>query len=90
MGLGRIGLEVGKRMGSFGMNLIGFDPITSDQVARNAGIKKMELNDIWPLADYITVHTPLIPATKSKFRRKFLVEFLFTILFFKISYARER
>lgn len=25
----------------------------------------MELNDIWPQADYITVHTPLIPATRN-------------------------
>jgi len=27
----------------------------------------MTLEQIWPLADYITVHTPLIPATRSKF-----------------------
>jgi len=26
----------------------------------------MTLEEIWPLADYITVHTPLIPATRSK------------------------
>lgn len=25
----------------------------------------MELNEIWPQADYITVHTPLIPATRN-------------------------
>lgn len=25
----------------------------------------MELNEIWPLADYITVHTPLIPQTRN-------------------------
>jgi len=24
----------------------------------------MELKDIWPLADFITVHTPLIPQTE--------------------------
>lgn len=24
----------------------------------------METDQIWPLADFITVHTPLIPATK--------------------------
>ena len=26
----------------------------------------MPLEQIWPLADYITVHTPLIPQTRSK------------------------
>lgn len=34
--------------------------------AKAFGVEKMELDEIWPLADYITVHTPLIPQTKSK------------------------
>lgn len=65
LGLGRIGREVGIRMNAFGMKVIGFDPITTAAEAKAAGIEKMELNDIWPLADYITVHTPLIPATRN-------------------------
>lgn len=64
-GLGRIGREVGIRMNAFGMKVIGFDPITTVEEAKAAGIQKMELNEIWPLADYITVHTPLIPATRN-------------------------
>lgn len=44
--------------------VIGFDPITTEAEAKAAGIEKMELEQIWPLADYITVHTPLIPSTK--------------------------
>ena len=66
LGLGRIGREVGIRMNAFGMKVIGFDPITSKADAEAAGIKKMELHEIWPLADFITVHTPLIPSTRSK------------------------
>lgn len=66
LGLGRIGREVGTRMKSFGMRCIGFDPITTKEEAERAAIEKMELEEIWPLADYITVHTPLIPATKSE------------------------
>lgn len=65
LGLGRIGREVGSRMNAFGMKVIGFDPITTAAEAKAAGIEKMELNDIWPLADFITVHTPLIPATRN-------------------------
>lgn len=65
LGLGRIGREVGIRMNAFGMKVIGFDPITTAQEAKAAGIEKMELDQIWPLADYITVHTPLIPATRN-------------------------
>lgn len=65
LGLGRIGREVGIRMNAFGMKVIGFDPITTDEEAKAAGIQKLELNEIWPQADYITVHTPLIPATRN-------------------------
>lgn len=66
LGLGRIGREVAIRMNAWGMRVIGFDPITTDAEAKAAGIEKMELNEIWPLADYITVHTPLIPSTRSE------------------------
>lgn len=66
LGLGRIGREVGIRMKTWGMRVIGYDPITTDAEAKAAGIEKMELIDIWPLADYITVHVPLIPSTRSE------------------------
>lgn len=66
LGLGRIGREVAIRMNAWGMRVIGFDPITTDAEAKAAGIEKMELAEIWPLADYITVHTPLIPSTRSE------------------------
>ena len=67
LGLGRIGREVSIRMNTWGMKVIGYDPITTDAEAKAAGIEKLELESIWPLADYITVHTPLIPSTRSKF-----------------------
>lgn len=66
LGLGRIGREVASRMKAFGMRIIGFDPIVSAESAAALGIEKMDLPEIWPLADYITVHTPLIPQTKSR------------------------
>jgi D-3-phosphoglycerate dehydrogenase / 2-oxoglutarate reductase len=66
LGLGRIGREVALRMKTWGMEVIGYDPITTEAEAKAAGIKKMELADIWPLADYITVHVPLLPSTRSE------------------------
>ncbi|XP_070496821.1 D-3-phosphoglycerate dehydrogenase [Chironomus tepperi] len=65
LGLGRIGREVGMRMKVFGMKIIGYDPITTKEEAALAGIEKKELEEIWPLADYITVHVPLLPSTKN-------------------------
>lgn len=65
LGLGRIGREIGIRMKAFGLRVIGYDPITTAAEAAAAGIEKLELDEIWPLADYITVHTPLIPQTRN-------------------------
>ena len=33
----------------------------------------MELNQLWPKADYITVHTPLIPQTKGRWGSKVIL-----------------
>ncbi|CAO1350099.1 unnamed protein product [Diamesa hyperborea] len=65
LGMGRIGREVALRMKMWGMTCIGYDPITTEAEAQVAGIKKMELEEIWPLADFITVHVPLLPSTRN-------------------------
>ncbi|KAK9501144.1 hypothetical protein O3M35_002240 [Rhynocoris fuscipes] len=65
LGLGRIGREVSIRMRSFGMRVLGFDPMVSREQAAEFGVEKLELDQIWPKADYITVHTPLIPQTRN-------------------------
>ncbi|PVD29920.1 hypothetical protein C0Q70_09179 [Pomacea canaliculata] len=63
IGLGRIGREVALRMQSFGMKTIGYDPIIGAEVAAEFNTEWLPLENLWPLADFITVHTPLIPAT---------------------------
>ena len=66
IGMGRIGREVAIRMQSFRMKIVAFDPLLKDEDAKALDIKKSSLEEIWPVADYITVHTPLIPQTKSE------------------------
>jgi hypothetical protein len=46
---------------------IGFDPVVSKDAAREFNVDKLELEEIWPLADYITVHTPYMPQTHSNY-----------------------
>ena len=46
----------------------GYDPIVTAEAAQEFNVEKRELDDIWADADYITVHTPLIPQTKRKCR----------------------
>uniref|UniRef100_A0A1W7RAQ6 D-3-phosphoglycerate dehydrogenase n=1 Tax=Hadrurus spadix TaxID=141984 RepID=A0A1W7RAQ6_9SCOR len=65
IGLGRIGREVAQRMQAFGMKTIGFDPLVSPEESIRFGVETYELDKLWPLVDYITVHTPLIPQTKN-------------------------
>ncbi|KAG8517588.1 D-3-phosphoglycerate dehydrogenase, partial [Galemys pyrenaicus] len=63
LGLGRIGREVATRMQSFGMKTVGYDPVISPEVSASFGVQQLPLEDIWPLCDFITVHTPLLPST---------------------------
>lgn len=66
LGFGRIGREVAHRMKSYGMKIVCFDPVLTKEAAESFGAIKLNLDEIWPIADYITVHTPLIPQTRSK------------------------
>ncbi|XP_065053865.1 D-3-phosphoglycerate dehydrogenase-like [Rhopilema esculentum] len=70
IGLGRIGREVATRMSSFGMKIIGFDPIVTPEEAASFGIGYHSLEQIWPIADFITVHTPLLPHLRGLLSQK--------------------
>jgi D-3-phosphoglycerate dehydrogenase len=72
IGLGRIGREVGSRMRSFGMKTIGYDPLVPPEVSATFGIEGLTLDQIWPIADYITVHVPLLPETRNLLNEKTL------------------
>ncbi|WP_279230367.1 hydroxyacid dehydrogenase [Thermohalobacter berrensis] len=59
IGLGRIGSLVAKRMASFGMKIIAYDPYISDKrFERFEAEKKNTLQDLLKEADFITIHTP--------------------------------
>ncbi|MEJ5261998.1 MAG: phosphoglycerate dehydrogenase [Ignavibacterium sp.] len=73
LGLGKIGREVAKRAKAFGMNLIGYDPLISEEAANEIGVKLYKLDEIWKLADIITVHVPLNSETKNLINRDVLL-----------------
>ncbi len=67
-GLGRIGGLVAERAKAFGMRLIGYDPYCSRGRAEQLGVTLYDnIEDILPLADFITVHLPGTKATCGMF-----------------------
>lgn len=64
VGLGKIGREVAVRCQAFGMKIVGFDPVLSEEVASKLNIELVPLNSLFERADVITVHTPLNDETK--------------------------
>ncbi len=64
LGLGTIGRIVADRARGLALNVIGFDPVMSQERAAALGIELVSLAEIWSRADIITVHTPLTPNTK--------------------------
>ncbi len=64
IGLGRVGSDVAKRMKSFGMHCLAYDPYISPEMARRIEVELVELKDLLHRADYISIHTPLTEETK--------------------------
>ena len=64
IGLGKIGAGVAKRAQSFDMNIVAYDPFVSEERAKNLGVHMLELDELFKIADFITVHMPLTNKTK--------------------------
>ncbi len=66
IGLGAIGRLVAEAAVDLGMKVIGYDPFLPADAQLKAGITvNNNLDEIFPAADYITVHVPLTPDTKN-------------------------
>src|SRR5450432_463962 len=63
VGLGKIGMEVAKRAKVFGMEVVGHDPFVSATVAKEQGIRLATMDEIYAVADYLTLHVGLTPQT---------------------------
>jgi glycerate dehydrogenase len=62
VGLGRIGRTVARLTGAFGMRVVGYDPESNAGAAE--GIERVELDEIFELADVVTLHCPLTSQTE--------------------------
>ena len=64
VGFGRIGRELAKRANALEMRCVAYDPFISKERAAQLGVEMMSVEDLFKIADIISVHTPLIKETK--------------------------
>jgi D-3-phosphoglycerate dehydrogenase len=65
IGCGNIGSIVATRGVGLKMHVIAFDPFLSDKRAEELGVDKVELDELFARADFITLHTPLTDKTRN-------------------------
>lgn len=65
IGLGRIGSEVAKRMKSFEMRIIAYDPYVSEEYAKQLGVELKSLDELLRESDIISLHIPKTETTKN-------------------------
>lgn len=64
IGLGKVGMKVAQMAKGLGMKVIAVDPYASKDVARHAGVELVGgLQDLLPVIDFLTIHTPLLATT---------------------------
>jgi len=65
IGCGNIGSIVADRALGLKMKVVAYDPYLSPDRAADLGVEKVELEELFARADFITLHTPLTEATRN-------------------------
>jgi D-3-phosphoglycerate dehydrogenase len=64
IGVGRIGQNVAKRLGGWGMKLLGYDPYVKQEKVAELGIEMVSLDELLKRSDAVTVHVVLTRETR--------------------------
>ena len=64
MGLGRIGQATATRAIGLGMKVLGYDPYPPADFVKQHGIIMVSQEDLLAKSDFVSLHSPMTPATK--------------------------
>ena len=65
IGFGRIGRGVADKATAFGMNILTSDPFVTQESAAENGARLVTTEELLKNADFVTIHSPLIPETEN-------------------------
>ena len=64
IGVGRIGQNVARRLGSWGVKVLGYDPYVKQETVVDLGIKMVSLEELLRQSDLVTLHVVLTRETR--------------------------
>lgn len=64
IGFGHIPRLVAPKAQAFGIRVISYDPFAKPDVFKAAGVEGVDLDTLLKTSDYVSVHAPLLPATR--------------------------
>jgi D-3-phosphoglycerate dehydrogenase len=64
IGVGRIGQNVAKRLGAWGMKILGYDPYVKQETVADLGVKMVSLEELLQQSDVVTLHVVLTRETR--------------------------
>jgi D-3-phosphoglycerate dehydrogenase len=69
IGFGHIGQSLARKVAGFGMRILVHDPIARPETLQSHNAEGVSLDDLLAQADFVSIHTPLIPETRAMINR---------------------
>ena len=69
---GGSGRAVAVRAAAFGMDVVAFDPTPETDFEKRHGVKRIGLDELLETSDIVSLHAPLVPATRGLIRAETL------------------
>lgn len=88
IGFGRIGRLVARRAQAFGMDVVAYDPFVSEEIGREMNVTLLDMEDLLAQADYISLHTALLPETTQMINAELIAQMKDGVIF--INAARGK